>query len=75
MRSIYSTLNWCPDSPPGLLPGDNVMLFIFARQVRDMSLRPEAGIVMTAVTTSELNSAHNGGECQPAVTTIVKYSV
>ena len=44
------------------------MLFIFARQVRDMSLRPEAGIVMTAVTTSELNSAHNGGECQPAVT-------
>ena len=49
---------------PGLLPGDDIMLFIFARQVRDMRL----GIVMIVVTTSELNSAHNGGECQPAVT-------
>ena len=49
---------------PGLLPGDDIMLFIFARQVRDMRLC----IVMIVVTTSELNSVHNGGECQPAVT-------
>ena len=32
------TLNWLPQYP---LLGDNIMLFIFARQVRDMRPRPE----------------------------------